>query len=416
MRLLFLSMFCPLPANNGVKMRTWAVMRALAAEGHELTLATFANPAQANGHSAELFEVCRHVECVPRALNSLSSSADYWGRLRGVFSSLPYGVQQARSEEMERCILSLVRNRRFDAVVSEQADPLINLPRSVSVPVILDNQNVDHIILQRYISFERNPAKKSYACLECWKTMRWQRDSCRRSALALACSDFDRTAIQSFAPQVPVIVAPNIVDTDHYQPSVAEQPYTVLYQGGMDWYPNRDAVEFFTSAIWPKIRALVPEARFVVGGRSPSDEFRRRFAAVPRLEFTGTVPDMRAEIAKASVCVVPLRIGSGTRLKILEAAAMAKPIVSTRVGAEGLDFVDGEEIVLADEPVAFAHAVAALLTDPARRQRLGESARRRVELQYGLPALRAALRTALEKLRGQPGEPRCDVVAHGVRS
>jgi glycosyltransferase involved in cell wall biosynthesis len=409
-------MFYPLPANNGVKMRTWAVMRALAAEGHELTLATFANPAQANGHSAELFEVCRHVECVPRALNSLSSSADYWGRLRGVFSSLPYGVLQARSEEMERCILSLVRNRRFDAVVSEQADPLINLPRSVSVPVILDNQNVDHIILQRYISFERNPAKKSYACLECWKTMRWQREACRRSALALACSDFDRTAIQSFAPQVPVIVAPNIVDTDHYQPSVAEQPYTVLYQGGMDWYPNRDAVEFFTSAIWPKIRALVPEARFVVGGRSPSDEFRRRFAAVPRLEFTGTVPDMRAEIAKASVCVVPLRIGSGTRLKILEAAAMAKPIVSTRVGAEGLDFVDGEEIVLADQPEAFAPAVAALLTDPARRQRLGDSARRRVEVQYGLPALRAALRTALEKLRGQPGEPRCDVVAHGVRS
>jgi len=415
-RLLFLSMFCPLPANNGVKMRTWAVMRALAAEGHELTLATFANPAQANGHSAELFEVCRHVECVPRALNSLSSSADYWGRLRGVFSSLPYGVQQARSEEMERCILSLLRNRRFDAVVSEQADPLINLPPSVSVPVILDNQNVDHLILQRYLSFERNPVKKCYAWLECWKTLRWQREACRRSVMALACSEYDRAAIQAFAPQVPLMVAPNIVDTYHYQPSVAEQPYTVLYQGGMDWYPNRDAVEFFTSAIWPKIRALVPEARFVVGGRSPSDEFRRRFAAVPRLEFTGTVPDMRAEIAKASVCVVPLRIGSGTRLKILEAAAMAKPIVSTRVGAEGLDFVDGEEIVLADEPVAFAHAVAALLTDPARRQRLGESARRRVELQYGLPALRAALRTALEKLRGQPGEPRCDVVAHGVRS
>src|SRR5208283_4565343 len=119
--------------------------------------ATFADPAQANGHSAELLQVCRRVECVPRALKSLSSSADYWGRVKGIFSPLPYGVLQARSEQMERCILSLLRSERFDAVVSEQTDPLINLPRSVSVPVILDNQNVEHLILQRYLSFEPNP-------------------------------------------------------------------------------------------------------------------------------------------------------------------------------------------------------------------------------------------------------------------
>jgi glycosyltransferase involved in cell wall biosynthesis len=166
----------------------------------------------------------------------------------------------------------------------------------------------------------------------------------------------------------------------------------------MDWYPNRDAVEFFVSAILPRLRAAVPEARFVVGGRNPSDEFRRRFAATPGIEFTGTVPDMRAEIAKAAVCVVPLRIGSGTRLKILEAAAMAKPVVSTRVGAEGLDFVDGKEIVLADEPKAFAGAVADLLRDASRRRELGQAARRRVEKCYSFPVLRTAVRAAFAGL------------------
>ena len=139
----------------------------------------------------------------------------------------------------------------------------------------------------------------------------------------------------------------------------------------------------------------MPSARFRVAGRSPAESFRQRFADVDGVEFTGTVADMRDEIAKATVCVVPLRIGSGTRLKILEAGAMAKPMVSTALGAEGLELVDGEEIVLADEPRLFADAVATLLGDAARREELGRAARLRVEKEYGLPVFKAALRDAV---------------------
>jgi glycosyltransferase involved in cell wall biosynthesis len=387
-------MVYPLPANNGARMRTWAVMRALAAEGHEITLATFSDPAEGNGHSAELRKVCARVACVPRALKSLSSSADYLGRLRGMFNSLPYAVLQARSDAMERCILSLVQSGCFDAVFSEETDPLVNFPKWISIPVVLDNHNVEHLILERYLQFEHNPARRSYAWLECRKTLRWQRESCRRSVMALACSEHDRTLIQRLAPKLAVTVAPNVIDAECYRPSRAEDPCAVLYQGGMDWYPNRDAVEHFGSAILPQLRASFPEVRFVVGGRSPSEQFRRRMAALPGIEFTGTLPDLRAEIARAAVCVVPLRIGSGTRMKILEAAAMAKPIVSTRLGAEGLEFANGEEILLADQPAAFAGAVADLLRDPSRRREMGQAARRKVEKCYSFPALRAALRAA----------------------
>src|SRR5439155_958354 len=173
------------------------------------------------------------------------------------------------------------------------------------------------------------------------------------------------------------------------------EPATVLFQGGMDWQPNRDAVEFFAAEILPWLRRRVPSARFRVAGRSPAESFRRRFAGIDGLEFTGTVADMRDEIAKATVCVVPLRIGSGTRLKILEAGAMAKPMVSTGLGAEGLELVDGEEIVLADEPRAFADAVAALLHDAAGRDELGRGARLRVEKQYSLSVFKTALRDAV---------------------
>jgi glycosyltransferase involved in cell wall biosynthesis len=166
----------------------------------------------------------------------------------------------------------------------------------------------------------------------------------------------------------------------------------------MDWHPNRDAVEFFALQILPRLRRLRPEVRVVVAGRSGPEEFQRRFAGIPELRFTGTVPDMRVEIARAAVCVAPLRIGSGTRLKILEAAAMAKPMVSTTIGAEGLNFEDGREIVLADAPQPFAEAVARLLEDRAYGAALGAAARRKVETAYSFESLRSALRAALAPL------------------
>jgi glycosyltransferase involved in cell wall biosynthesis len=137
-----------------------------------------------------------------------------------------------------------------------------------------------------------------------------------------------------------------------------------------------------------------------VAGRNPSETLRRRFRHLEDVEFTGSVPDIRREIARAAVCVVPLRIGSGTRLKILEAAAMEKAVVSTTLGAEGLDFQSGREIMLADEPGAFAEEVAALLQDGGRRSALGAAAHRRVEARYSLPVLQQAVARALDELLG----------------
>jgi glycosyltransferase involved in cell wall biosynthesis len=195
-----------------------------------------------------------------------------------------------------------------------------------------------------------------------------------------------------------MFVVPNVVDVDEYKADSAEDPRKILFQGGMDWYPNRDAVEFFATQIFFRIRSQVPDVRFVVAGRNPPEEFRQRLTRVPGVHFTGTVPDMRSEISSAAVCVVPLRMGSGTRLKILESAAMAKPIVSTRLGAEGLEFRDGQEIALADEPAAFADAVVKLLRAAPDRLRLGRAARKRSELDYSFPALRESLRQALNTL------------------
>jgi glycosyltransferase involved in cell wall biosynthesis len=170
----------------------------------------------------------------------------------------------------------------------------------------------------------------------------------------------------------------------------------------MDWFPNRDAVEYFVTEILPTLRELVPGLRFVVAGRNPSQSMLQRYRSFPDVEFTGNVADMRPIIASAAVCVVPLRIGSGTRLKIIEAAAMGKAVVTTRLGAEGLNLCPGEDIVLADEPEEFAKATATLLADKSRRRELGRAARRRVQQRYDLSTLRIAVRAALAELGTAP--------------
>jgi len=405
MRLLVLSHFYPLPANNGVKMRTWALLRALATEGHDVTLLTFADPHEADGHEAELRKVCNQVECLPWTLPSLSSSRQYAARLKALLSPLPYGVLRFQSEAMKQGVLGLLRGHSFDAIICESPYMLINFPATLPAPLILDNHNLEYIILQRYLTHDANPARRLYVWLEARKLRAWEQRAWSWANLVTACSEQDKRLMNRLCPDLFVAVVPNVIDVDTYAPSLDDDGQTVLYAGGMDWYPNRDAVEFFVADIMPELRKSAPGVRFEVAGRSDSDGFPAKFATISDVDFTGTVPDMRPEMAKAAVCVVPLRIGSGTRLKILEAAAMAKPIVSTRVGAEGLDFVDGEEIILADDPKLFARAVSGLLADSALRPKLGQAALRRVQQQYGFPALRIALRAALEKLAAQPPQP-----------
>jgi len=405
MRILFLSLTLPVPANNGAKMRTWAVLRALAAEGHEITLLSFAQDDKVNGANdgeTVVSEVCRNIELVPLRLTNLSTTGDYSRRLAALFSTLPYGVVRFCSENMKARIRNWIDSQQVDVVLCDTPYSVINLPAVPSVPLIVNGHNVEHIILHRYVAFEQNLAKKGYAWLEMRKLRRWEQRACSRASMVMVCSEVDRVVMRRLCPKTSVMVIPNIVDTETYVPNGEPDSKTVLFQGGMDWYPNRDAVDFFIAEILPALRMLVPDARFVVAGRDPGEVFRRRFLGVAGVEFTGTVPDMRTEIVRASVCVVPLRIASGTRLKILEAGAMAKPIVSTRVGAEGLEFTDRKEIMLADEPLTFAKAVAELITDPLRRQILGQTARRRVEQQYSFPFLRAALREALTQFVERP--------------
>jgi glycosyltransferase involved in cell wall biosynthesis len=395
----------PFPPTNGSKMRIWALLNCLFAEGCCTDLVCFGDPAEVNRHREHLVRFCRNVDVIPHKTASLSGATNVRGRIAALLSKHPYDVTTSRSEPMRARIEILLGGSVYDMVLLEETNLLANLPSQLSVPLVVDHQNAEHLLLERYVAHAENPLRALYAWLEARKVRHWEREATRRASAALVCSDHDRSIFLKLAPGTAIHVAPNVIDANAYAPvfDVGEENYTVLYAGGMDWYPNRDAVRYFAHRILPHLRTLVPETEFVVAGRAPSPQFKQEFARIPGIRFTGTLADLRPEIAKAAVCAVPLRIGSGTRLKILEAAAMGKAIVSTRIGAEGLEFVNGEEFVLADAG-EFAEAVASLLADRNLRSRLGHAARKRLEMNYSLPAMRAVVEGLCRSITPRAGQ------------
>lgn len=399
MRILYLSVAFPLPVNNGHRMRIWSVLEGLHAEGHETTFLTFAEAADLKVDLAPLKKLCSHVECVPMELKRLSASTDYVSRLKSVFDSRPYATLRFTSPEMRRLIEKCLREEQPDAIICDTVFSAVNLP-DTNVPLIVNSPDVEHLILQRYIRFEKNPVKRAYASMEMRKVKRWETAICRKAKVCMACSEHDRKVLAGLAPATVAVFLPNVVDTDSYVPNFSSKGTSLLFQGGMDWFPNPDAVEFFATQILPLVHKSFPEAVFVAAGRNPSPEMVSRYANMPGVNLTGTVPDMRPYLEDAAVCVVPLRIGSGTRLKILENAAAGKAMVSTRLGAEGLDFVDGQEIMLADTPEDFAAAVVTLLQNEPQRRALAMAARSRVVERYSYTNLRQTLVKALSSLVG----------------
>jgi len=395
MQILYLALDCPLPANNGLRMRTWSCLRALRAEGCRTTLvclrATDALPVPADLHQA-----CDASWILDHSVASLSQGPHWAGRLRAAASRLPFAARRFRSASARALIQQLWRSARWDALVCDTVFAAINVPDRIQ-PLVVNHHNLEHRIFDSYCAIESNPLKRAAARWESRRVRAWEAQVGARTACNLVCSEVDQAGLLASQPGAHVVVAPNIVPSASAA-AADGAPGQILFQGAMDWLPNRDAVDFLLAEIWPRVRAQFPHARLQLAGRNPPPAFLARHRHHPGVEFTGSVPDMAPFLAAAAVTVVPLRMGSGTRLKILEAAALGKPVVSTRLGAEGLGFRDRREILLADTPAEFAAAIAALLASPQLRRELGQAARARVQADYSLDALRRQLRIALQSL------------------
>jgi sugar transferase (PEP-CTERM/EpsH1 system associated) len=381
MRILWVKVGALWPLNSGGRIRSFNILKELS-QHHSVVLLTTHGPTDDPEAVAAGLDFCERVVSLPYAapkqgtLRFLREVASSW------LSPLPVDVRKWRAPQLRQAVGRLLESGQVDLCVADFLTTAVNVPFGGPVPVVFFDHNVEHVIWKRLGRTERRPWRRLLLEMEWRKMRRWEARTCARATLTLAVSEQDRALLAETAPGANVSAIPTGVDTAYFTPNGRPELSTaIVFTGSMDWYPNEDAVLQFADAILPLIRREVPAASVTVVGRDPSPRLRAA-AARAGLRLTGLVEDVRPYVAEAAVYVVPLRVGGGTRLKVFEALAMAKPVVSTTVGAEGLPLVPGEHFLRADDPAAFAQAVVSLLRDPDRRRSLGTAGRRLVEERY----------------------------------
>ena len=381
MRIVWVKMGGLWPATTGGRVRSLNTISELA-RGHQVTVVT----THGNGDNPEGLKKqlagCERVISVPYAVPKRGSAAFVGAVASSWFSHYPVDFWKWRVPEVRRVVRDVLASGDVDLCVADFLFAAANVPMADGVPVLLFEHNVEYLIWQRLANLETTAWKRALFEMEWRKLRACEADACRRAALTVTVSDDDRRRLEELGAGIRAVPIPTGVDTRYFTPRRdAEVAGRLVFSGSMDWHPNEDAVCYFADSILPRIRAEFPNVSFTIIGRNPSARVRQ-LASEPGVAVTGTLDDVRPSIAEGSVYVVPLRAGSGTRIKIFEALAMGKAVVSTTVGAEGLALESGRQFLAADTPHDFAHAVIRLLRDPARRQALGTAGRALVEANY----------------------------------
>jgi polysaccharide biosynthesis protein PslH len=399
-KILWLNAGLLLPLDKGGKLRTWHLMRHLARR-HDITYLSFEDPSQTEADRFGMREVCGRLETVPRTDPAKGTLGFYFQAARYAVDGVPYAVAKYRSTAYRAKLEALLAEERYDAIVCDFLPPLVNMPDRLPCPAILFTHNVEAEIWRRHAETASNPVSKFLLGQQWDRMLRFEGDALRRFDLVLAVSDADARTFERLYPGAlrnPVHVVQTGVDTQFFEPlGTAVRPAHLVFTGSMDWLPNEDGMQYFVREILPLVRQEEPDATLSIIGRSPTPAVKR-LAEQPGVEVTGRVDDVRPHVAAGAVYVVPLRIGGGTRLKIFEAMAMAKAVVSTTVGAEGLPVTHDRDVVIADEPTRFAREIVRLVRDTDGRQQIEREARRLVVEKYDWSAVAQDFEWALTRL------------------
>lgn len=394
-RILLLTPQFPYPPHQGTTIRNYNLIAGLA-QRHDVHLLSFGDPDESK--DTPLNDLCRSVQVLPPPQRSTGQ------RIKGLFlSRLPDMAQRLPSAAFRAALAATLDRKAFDVVEVEGIELAQYLFQaaawrgSKSRPLLVfDDHNAEYVLQQRAFetdSRQRRWVGAAYSFVQWRRLRRYERQACRTADRVVAVSQTDAEAILELDPDLEPVVVPNGVDMTHYAaavPPLRERPapeeHDLVFTAKMDFRPNVDAVLWFAQEVMPLIRQEMPQTRFWVVGKSPHPRLAV-LAGDPAVELTGWVEDVRPYIAAAGVYVIPLRIGGGTRLKVLEAMGMGKAVVSTTLGCEGFDLVPGQDLVIADTPAAFASAVGELLRDPGARDRLGRAAQRFAGTNYDWPKI-----------------------------
>jgi glycosyltransferase involved in cell wall biosynthesis len=383
--------------DDGWKVRTFHVIRGITCSAR-CTLIVFHPPEDRSVIDAARVALGERVKLItlppPRAYTP-------WNLARGLLTRTPVHVWNQESARMRDVMRAILQGGDVDVVVSEStflARYLERVPHGI--PCIVDTHNIDSVTFGRYVeSMPRGP-RRWYAAATTRRLAELEVRTFNHARAVWVCSDVERELGRRMAPRADLWTVPNGVDTQAFapDPSVEVVPNRILFFGRLDYYPNIDGITHFAREILPLLEAMRPDVELQLVGAAPTREVAALAESHPTIRLIGRVPDLRRAIASAAVVIVPLRVGGGTRLKVLEALSMAKPVVSTTIGAEGIAVESGKHIILADSPAEFAGAVHALLQDGARASWLGENGRVAVSESYDWSRISVTVARCLEEV------------------
>jgi glycosyltransferase involved in cell wall biosynthesis len=374
----------PYPPTAGNRIRTLNLVLRLARR-HRITLIAHRNPDAAEAEQAVAFLAQHGIEAVlaDRGIAPRAGPMLYARLAVNLFSTLPYTVASHTSDAVRRAVLELAARHRVDLWQAESTIFMNALHNLVRAPKLVNAQNVESLIWQRYYETEQNPLKCWYIKQQWRKFERFERRAFAEATQVIAVSAEDALLIRERFGGQRVDVVDNGIDRAYFEAVRAERdPCQILFLGSLDWRPNLDAVGLLLDRILPMVLAEEPSARLCLVGRKPPEPVVRRVRELDQVELHADVPDIRPYLARSGVMVVPLRIGGGSRLKILEALATGLPVVSTCVGAEGLELEPGRDFMEADTVDEMVRTLIACLRDPGPAQAQAARVRRFVLDRY----------------------------------
>lgn len=375
MKILEITTRLPYPPTNGGKLVTFNIVKYLALRGHDITLICFGDKVK---KVPELEKYCKLI------IIRKNIKTNVMGLLFNLYLDVPYGPSKYHSRIIGKKINNIIKRNNYEIIHLDHLHTAyygLFIKKKYDLPVILQEHNVENMIMKRYYQNQKNIFIKFYAYLQYKKLYKYESKICEIFNRCFMLTKIDEKIIKDMNSNIKTSVVPAGVDTSYFYPiKVREEEFSLISVASMDWLPNIEAINWFCKEVLPLIKRKIQKIKLYIIGINPPNSIKS--LANNNVIVTGFVEDVREYIAKGQVFIVPLKTGSGMRIKILNALAMAKAIVSTSIGCEGIEVTDGENIFIADSKEKFAEKIIYLLNNESERKRLGENGLKLVKKKY----------------------------------
>jgi len=398
MKILWLSHILPYPPKGGVMQRSYNLIKEVAKK-HKVYLIAInqkeilSSIGQIENAVKELKKFCSDIEVINLPVNK------FFIALKSLFSKRPYTANWLNFPEVRHAIRKFIKKYKFELVHFDSIDLGEYINEVGNFPKVLNHHNIESQMMFRRFIKEKNILKKIYFFQEAIKLKQYERKICLKFDYNLTVSELDKERLFKICPDIKIEVIPNGVDVEYFKPKNKNfEPKTLIFAGGMNWYPNRDAMLFFCKKIWPVLRKRWPDVKATIIGCDPPKYILKLAQQDPNLTVTGFVDDVRPYLEKAHIYICPIRDGGGTKLKILDALAMGKPIVAHPIAIEGIDVKLEKHVLLAKAPSEFIQQIERLFNDTNLCHLLSQQGREIIIKKYDFKKIGKKLANLYDKI------------------